>query len=186
MNSLKHIKYRNEIPENTCKCDYCENIELMLKAFRLVIDEETSLDSVEMLVDQICFNPQSLSCVDGSHKNCGAHSPKFKELCKKVSEIDEVSFYKWVSGENFSEKRLVQLTGSEASEELTKQIKFYLVHNYNKWRQGKEIRFLKSSLDDTAAVIQVDLFGKLHKHTRDRSDGDLKYQSFCFITDEDR
>ena len=125
LNSLKHIRYQNEIHENTCTCDYCENIELMLKAFWLVLDEETSLDSAEMLVDQICCNPQSLSCVDGSH------SPKFKDLCKKVSEIDEVSFYKWVSGEQFPEKK-VQLIGSEASEELTKQIKFYLIHNYNK------------------------------------------------------
>ena len=76
----------------------------MLKAFRLVINEEASLDSAEMLVDQICCNPQSLSCVDGSHRNCGADSPKFKDLCKKVSEIDEVSFYKWVSGDKFQEK----------------------------------------------------------------------------------
>ena len=38
LNSLKHIKYQNEIPENTCTCDYCENVELMLKAFRLVTD----------------------------------------------------------------------------------------------------------------------------------------------------
>ena len=51
-----------------------------------------------------------------------------------------------------SRKKLVQLTGSEASEELTKQIKFYLVHNYNKWRQHKEMCFLKSTLDDTAVV----------------------------------
>ena len=106
-----------------------------------------------MLVDQICCNPQSLSCVDGSHKNCGADSPKFKDMCKKVSEIDEVSFYKWVSGKKIHEKRLVQLTGSEASEELTKQIKFYLVRNYNKWRQNKEMRFLKSTLNDAAVVI---------------------------------
>ena len=106
MNSLKHIKYQNEIPENTSTCDYCENIELMLKAFRLVIDEEKSLDSAEMLVDQICCNTQSLSCVDGSHNNCGADSPKFKDMCKKVREIDEVSFYKWVSGEKKSRKKI--------------------------------------------------------------------------------
>ena len=30
--NIKHIKYQNEIPENTCTCEYCENIELLLKA----------------------------------------------------------------------------------------------------------------------------------------------------------
>ena len=86
-------------------------------------------------------------------------SSAFEALCQEVNRLNEVSLFKRVSGEKVPEKKMFLLTGPEAADEVQSQVQVYLCHRYNnfiKYRQHKELRLLKGSLDATAVVVQVD------------------------------
>ena len=146
-----------------------------------------------------------VQCADGIHNNCGTNNSDFETLCQNVSHLNEVSFFKWVLGGKFPEKKLFLLTGPEAADELRCQVEVYLRHSYNKYRQHQELRLLKSSLDATAIVVQVDFSENYtNKQVNEiqsayfgqecftlytacvwfKDDGDLKCKSFCFVTDK--
>ena len=209
LKNVKHIKYQNEVPENTCTCEYCENMEFLLKALRMIIDDENlnvAIATPVALIDRICCEGSECSdCIDGNHENCGIENPEFQSLCQEISNVQEVSVLKWVSGERFPEKKTCVLTGSEAANELQRQIKAYLRHNYNNHRQHKELRLLKASLDPTTVVIQVDFsenyvnkqanaiqsayFGQegFSLYTACvwfRANDETKCKSFCFVSEE--
>ena len=155
---IKYLRYRNEIPENTCTCETCENLELLLLGVKNIYQEEVPTDTMEYLEKIICSG-RTRECVEGKCGECCHGSPFFDDVLQKLQAAEEVAFYKWGNSreKKYPEKKMHVVTGIEAAEELKKQTSEFKRHNYSRMRQHSELTHLKATLVGTkSAIIQVD------------------------------
>ena len=201
--SVNYIKYRDDMPENTCTCEHCENLDLLLTALSSHVPSIPKDGSHLMKV--VMCNPESVKCVDFLCEICSDGNTLTQELLDDISEVEEVLYYKWITGEKFPEKKQQIVTGSEAASDLKVMIKSYRRHHYNRFRQHKEMKKAKECLlGSNSAIIQVD-FAENYVNTQRNAiqtayfgqenftlytacvwydlEGEVKVASFCIVSD---
>ncbi|KAJ8047025.1 hypothetical protein HOLleu_05901 [Holothuria leucospilota] len=154
---ISYMRYRDDMPETTCTCEYCENLELILSAVKLACPETQCDGSTASLMKNVMFDPLNLACVNCECDVCGIGNEFYLNLIEDVGAVEEVTYHKWVVGGKYPEKQLHMVSGQEAADEMAKQIRDFKRHNYNNIRQHIELDNLKTSLPGTnSAIVQVD------------------------------
>ena len=153
--TIKYIRFRQDMPENTCTCDICENLELLLSAIKDCCPDIPT-DGCKYIKEVLCDSLNE-KCVNGICSECSDGSIFYKNVIECVEAQEEVMYYKWIHGEKYPEKVLKCGTGAEVAEELGAQTHTFRRHNYSRIRQHAELSHLKGSLPGTRnAVVQVD------------------------------
>ena len=201
---LKYILFQRDVPEDTCQCDYCENLQLILISLsKLSTTTNIPLTPRELLCEFLC-DVQNSNCVQGDCENCGINSVVWEQLQELIETEADINFYKWVNKGKYPEKLLHTKNEEDMIVELKSQLIVYRVHQYNFVRQHKELKALKLNLPENTAVIQVDFaenYNNKQQHaTQSAYFGQqcftlftaviwynvgetLKFDSFCFVTD---
>ncbi|KAJ8027956.1 hypothetical protein HOLleu_30060 [Holothuria leucospilota] len=203
---IKYMRYRDDMPETTCTCEYCENLELILSAVKLACPETQCDGSTASLMKNVMCDPLNLACVNCECDVCGIGNEFYLNLIEDVGAVEEVTYHKWVLGGKYPEKQLHMVSGQEAADEMAKQIRDFKRHNYNNIRQHIELDNLKTSLPGTnSAIVQVDFSENYDNKQRNEIQSayfghqsfsiytacvwygchkEVKCKSFCIISDE--
>ena len=113
-----------QIPEVSCLCPDCKNLELMIDGIQKACDHQINLPSkCHDLMNKAACNPITESCAEGNCENC---PPIDLEL---VKDCNKITFYKWFKGDKYYEKKLMEKEGSEIADELKSCIQDINVNN---------------------------------------------------------
>ena len=123
----KHLYLTKDIPEETCLCEKCENLELLCQGIRHAVSFLSTILSNELFEIMKLFSCD-LTC---------------------WNELDEVTFYQWGKASNKYPEKLSQcLSGEECYNLLLNQIKNVKWHLYLRFNQHKKLKIEKENLAD--------------------------------------
>ena len=101
---LKNILFQRDVPEDTCQCDYCENLQLILSSLsKLSTTTNISLTPRELMCEFLC-DAQNINCVQGKCEKCGINSVVWEQLQELIETEADINFYKWVNKGKYPEK----------------------------------------------------------------------------------
>ena len=154
----KHLLFASDVPQTSCLCDKCENLELLVHAITQIPNfAHLPKDARGILLQFSCslFNEE---CANGQCMVCP--SPDLIEL----HHIEEISYYQWkvpVCGEGDRKSRYPQKTfsissGTETIALLMKLIGEMKVHFYVKLIQAKEYQSMRRNVKNNEIIIHVD------------------------------
>ena len=206
-----HISFQQDIPNESCCCEYCENIIFLLKGIKkAAIDHSSSLKESMMeiesgnLLKKIVCSIENEKCIDGICEGCPGIAG-IQEIMDDIDSISELCFFKWISGDKYPEKKDFFVSGKEVAAELKNQLQIYRRHTFNNRRQHMALRLMKENLPADSAVMQVD-FSENYENMQKRSiqsayfghqnfsiytacvwyavDETLQCKSFCVVSDQ--
>ena len=138
-------------PVDHCRCEMCENGELLLEAiklhFRKVKQQELAddLPSEPLALVELCVcSFKNYSCIRGQCEKCPGETT-ISSLCEQLEKLAHITQFCWVT-EGSVVKKKQEATGEEMAavlEDLVIGTKMRC-HMYNKYRQFSELNFLKN------------------------------------------
>ena len=111
----KHLLQSARTTEDDCKCEKCENVELLLKAIKTSLNKarknnlssELSIDSMEFVTSITC-SVKSHDCCNDVCSNCPRRD-MLNEVILHLKSLPEVTYNKWARRNNIYEKYFVNL-----------------------------------------------------------------------------
>lgn len=87
----KHVYLNDDIPEESCLCEKCENLELLCQGIRSSVPYLTTTLPFQLndIMKLFSCDLNNHDCATGNCQSC------LKEDLTCLKEIDEVSFYQW-------------------------------------------------------------------------------------------
>ncbi|XP_063220054.1 uncharacterized protein LOC134529662 [Bacillus rossius redtenbacheri] len=147
----KHCKLFSQIPHFVCVCSYHENVRLLLLALKDFTDLPTDFDS---FITTLVCDASSKDCMTNRCESCtnsiSQHTPKDEDLRKPLK------YSQWQNNDGHSEKMEILSSVQETFEDLKSKLKDFLVHTYIKRIQAKTFETIKSNVNGSEIVIQVD------------------------------
>ena len=101
MEKEKHIVLQNVKPDNDCRCELCENAELLLDAAKSHLKKNGKADiakallptPIEILESNVC-SVKNQECMNDECINC-SRSNAFDDALEALEDLKEVTFYVW-------------------------------------------------------------------------------------------
>ena len=158
----KHLIPAKNAKDDDCRCEKCENLELMLtsvkasliksghfeKASRVVIDPVSFISSL------VC-SIKNYTCCDEDCKKCPVHI--VTEITECLKDSDDITYHKWVKQGGIYKKANICESSTifiEQFEDLCgRKMK---IHVYNIFRQFSELKHLKNNLEENQVILSVD------------------------------
>ena len=130
--SQRECIIESQIPEVSCLCPDCKNLELMIDGIQKACGHQTNLQSkCHDLMDKAACNLITESCAEGNSENC---PPIDLELIKDCGKI---TFYKWFKGDKYYEKNFIEKESGEIADKLESCIQDIKMH-YCKKKNTKQ------------------------------------------------
>ena len=167
VSQTKHLKLASEKPDDDCRCEQCENVELILDSIYKTLRKEDERDMAHNLPDDgivlaksIVCDIHNLKCVSAPDKcrRCSGLDTEYKDTLSFISNIAEVRLKQWKKVEGKVRKIETVESGKDVVALLKEKVekKGYLVHVYNIFRQFREFKTLKENIDRDEAIVTVD------------------------------
>ena len=167
--SQREYIIQSQILEVSCLCLDCENLESMIDGIQKACYHQINLQSkCHYLMDKAACNPITGSCAEGNCENC---PPVDLELIK---DCDKIFFYKWLKGDKYYKKKLMEKEGGEIADELESCIQTIKMYYYRKRTQSKEYKKQIEEIKEGEAIIHVD-FSENYKNKQQN-----KIKSACY------
>ena len=146
----KHIKVFDKLPQTLCVGMYHENFRLLLQ----VLSAYTQLPKyVSDFTDNLVCNPSSKTCMSLECTEC---RDKIREYQPQLDVKNvNITYYQWQTCDR-TEKVQIAGTVQEAYDEQNLQLKQFLIHVFIKRQQADYFNKVKSEVDGTKVVLQVD------------------------------
>ena len=98
----KHLFQADETKEDDCRCEKCENIELLLisikasliKGKREDLASQLSIDPIEFISNMVC-SVKKYKCCNDICKNCPGRNMA-AEITEFLGGADDITYFKWV------------------------------------------------------------------------------------------
>ncbi|XP_014672322.1 PREDICTED: uncharacterized protein LOC106812853 [Priapulus caudatus] len=159
--ATKHVLYQQDIPHQSCLCDRCENLELLIQginASRPRFAEAQSVSETKLpsnchdLFKLVTCSIDDISCATGQCTKCPVID------VGSIREVDFISFFQWEknAGTKYPEKVGHRLSGSECVDLLKEQISDVKYHYFLKRNQHAAFRAQKESLKANEIIIHID------------------------------
>ena len=176
----KHILYQQDIPEVSCLCQKCENLELLIQGIKGTLPEIELPKDAKSIADSFNCNKSHRSCSYGECVSCPTYESSILDHC------DEIQYFQWVTGEGgrrFPEKVPIVSTGEETKKVLDDQIAKIKVHSYLMHTQYKKYQDLKDNLKSNVIIVHVDFSENYdNKQQHAIQSAYFGYQSFSLYT----
>lgn len=164
----KHIKLSSEKPDEDCRCEMCENVDLLLDVISKTLRRENEkslakkvpVDAIEFAQTLVC-DIHSKKCVlrtDDQCEMCNGFDLEYKDILEFMKTVPEVKLKQWRRIDSKVRKIETTETGSHVVALLKEKVydKGYLIHVYNIYRQFRELKTLKNKLALDEAIVSVD------------------------------
>ena len=165
----KHIKFAAEKPDDDCRCEQCENVDLILDSIHNVLKRENErelsklfpTDGIRLARTLVCdvYNKKcTIPTAKGGCVLCEGLEQKYKDTFEFLAKIPEVRLRQWKRIDN----KMRKVETVESGEDVVNLFKDkvdnneYLVHVYNIFRQFRELRALKCNIESNEAIVMVD------------------------------
>lgn len=147
----KHCKLFDSIPHSVCVCAYHENVRLLLLALKEYGNLSTDF---RPFIEQIVCDSKQKSCMA---RSCSVCKDKIY-MFGPSSDLNDIplKYYQWQKHELRTEKLEIISTVKDAFEDLNQQLKHFLIHTYVKRNQADTFEHLKSSVNGSEILLQVD------------------------------
>lgn len=160
----KHLVLQAKTPEDDCRCEICENAQLLLDAikthFRKTKEndlvKDLPLDPLELVEVGVC-SCKNYECMTNKCQQCPGKAP-IASVCEALEKVEKIQYYKWSTIEKKVVKRMEEETGEQIAvmlEEVVTGAKMRR-HKYNIYRQFSELKFLKRNLKKEEVILSVD------------------------------
>ena len=151
-------------PEEGCRCEKCENVELLLHSVKKCLAKAnyhdlamaSASDAIDFVENNVCSIKEFNCCNDVACTNC-IKSTNIKEILQVLQGIDEITYSTWVRKNSFYQKVEFADSGTVVAETLDEiTTKTFKLHVYNIFQQFSELKYLKKSLKNDKAILSVD------------------------------
>ena len=120
----KHFLQSAQTPEDNCRCEKCENVEVLLKAIKTSLNKagknnlssELSIDSMKFVTSTVC-SVKSHDCCNDACSNC-ERIDMLNEVILHLKSLPEVIYNKWVRRNNIYEKAILCESGVPVAEQF--------------------------------------------------------------------
>ena len=158
----KHICKVGDAADDDCRCEKCENVELLLTAIKqslkmenIILGESISTDPNDFISGLVC-SIKNVDCCNDMCVNCPGEN-KIGAILDALEQIDEITYAKWVRKGSLYKKIQITDQGINICESLRFIIsKNFKIHIYNIYRQYSELKYLKSNLEENEVILSVD------------------------------
>ena len=153
ISSNKEFVGITKIPQTSCLCPLCDNIELLLTGIN-----KSDLGNLFLpttchdLIEKYSCTPITDECIKGTCSDC----PSLDDKLEDIRDIANISYYCWEAGVKYQEKKLKDATGSEVAPKLVQMIQTLKLHYFNKRTQSAKYKEHIQNLKDDEAVIHID------------------------------
>lgn len=145
----KHVLCFADLPHNVCVCVYHENIRLILSALKS--HSELPIE-FKPFIDKIVCNSKSKDCMTQSCLICRNKI----DLYTPENLEEPLKYLQWQKVDNKSQKVEILSTVHGVFDELKAQLKYFLIHTFVKRAQADTFNNLKSAVDGSNILIQLD------------------------------
>jgi len=164
INNEKEIIFQGDTPDDDCRCETCENAQLLLDAVKSKLRHsekgnlaaelpDDPLDVVELGVCSV----KNLECMKGECHTCKG-SEVVDRLCEVLESYESITFTKWTTISKQVKKITEEATGEEIGvmfHDMAYGVKMRM-HKYNAYRQYSELKYLKKNLKLEEVILSVD------------------------------
>ena len=113
----KHLLQSAQTPEDNCRCEKCENVELLLKAIKTSLNKagknnlsyELSIDFMEFVTSIVC-SVKSHDCCNDVCSKCPRRD-MLHEVILHLKSLPKVTYNKWVQINKIYEKAILFESG---------------------------------------------------------------------------
>lgn len=159
----KHLLLSSQTPEDDCRCEKCENSELLLTSIKGTLIKSNyhelasklEVDIIEFISGNVC-SVKDFDCCSNVCDKCPGKD-LMTEIMDVLSRIDSITYNKWMKKGNYVQKIEILQSGEDVAEEflaLTGSI--IKLHIYNIFRQYSELKHLKKNLGPDEVILSVD------------------------------
>lgn len=147
-----HIDTFGNLPHTVCVCRIHENIRLLLVGLHAV--EDLIPIGFRDFISEVVCNQNSKECMFGDCLECN----EVLILGLKPTALEaEVQYKQWSKdADGRYVTTLVKTTANEAFNQLTKDLREFLVHTFTKREQHSHFEALKEKVDTENIVVEVD------------------------------
>ena len=148
--SEKHIFKIGDTGEDDCRCDKCENVELLLISVKNTLKDShpdlvTSFSvDPQTFVSQLVCSVKNYYCCNDVWSECPGNIVIINPIAAILEKVDEISYAKWVYDGRYKKIERTD-RGADVAELLN-----------NIFRQFSELKHLKSQLKDDEVICSVD------------------------------
>ena len=158
----KHLFKIGESKDDDCRCEKCENVELLLSVIKQSLKKNghkmvftLKINPEESILENVCFIKNYDCCNDNSGQCCNFRN--IEDILNALEGVSEVKYARWVRREKRYQKDEVVDSGDDVivmlKEILTKSFK---MHVYNIKCQSSELKHLKANLKEGEIILSVD------------------------------
>lgn len=183
----RHIYYQKDIPEVSCLCQKCENLELLVEGVKSFLppfcegDSPIPCTAKDILLLFSC-DIGSQACAYGDCINCSIQTAV--DL-SQLNAAEEVHFFQWEvrQGKRYPEKCQQVCRGDEAACQLLEQVGKMKIHFYLKLKQYHAYQSVKDNLKENEILVHVDFSENYdNKQQHAIQSAYFGYQSFSIYT----
>ena len=164
MEKEKDIVLQNMKPDDDCRCEVCENAELLLDAAKSHLKKNGKADiakallptPMEILESNVC-SVKNQECMNDECINC-SRSNAFDDALEALEDLKEVTFYVWRTKDKKIQKVLDSVSGEDFAQMFEESVSGSQMktHAYNIYRQYSELKHLKKNLGKKDVILSVD------------------------------
>ena len=112
INNEKHICKVGNTADDDCRCEKCENVELILTAIKqslkmenIILGESISTDPNDFISGLVLCSIKNVDCCNDKCVNSPGEN-KIGAILDALEQIDEITYAKWVRKGNLDKKKL--------------------------------------------------------------------------------
>ena len=159
----KHFIYAGKTAEDDCRCEKCENNELLLTTVKKKLASNQMQHFAEMVkidaasfVESLICSIKNYGCCRGNCKGC-VGLVEYQELFGYIKTLEEIQYCKWVCEENKWAKVNIIDTGLEFADVFVEIYKSdYKLYVYNIRFQHSGLKYTKQKLKENEVLFSVD------------------------------